>query len=77
MWGTPSGERTGMTLQLRLVLGSVVILGSGLRLETTPIWRARSTYLYPPGTGWSSYTLRHWVAFSVASYDLQGYGGSI
>jgi hypothetical protein len=24
--------------------------------ETPPTWRARSPYLYPPGTGWPSYT---------------------
>jgi hypothetical protein len=24
--------------------------------ETPPAWRARSPYLYPPGTGWPSYT---------------------
>jgi hypothetical protein len=35
-----------------------------LRLETLPTWRARSPYLYPPGTGWSSYTPRYWVPFS-------------
>jgi hypothetical protein len=27
-----------------------------LRLETPPTWGARSLYLYPPGTGWPSYT---------------------
>jgi hypothetical protein len=27
--------------------------------ETAPTWRARSPYLYPPGTGWPSYTPRH------------------
>jgi hypothetical protein len=27
-----------------------------LRFETPSIWRARSPYLYPPGTGWPSYT---------------------
>jgi hypothetical protein len=32
--------------------------------ETHPTWRARSPYLYPPGTGWPSYTPRHWVPFS-------------
>jgi hypothetical protein len=32
-------------------------------LETPPTWRARSLYLYPPGTGWSSYTPGHWVPF--------------
>jgi hypothetical protein len=31
------------------------------RLETPPTWRARSPYLYPPGTGWPSYIPRHWV----------------
>jgi hypothetical protein len=27
-----------------------------LRFETLPTWRARSLYLYPPGTGWPCYT---------------------
>jgi hypothetical protein len=35
-----------------------------LRFETTPTWRATSPYLYPPRTGWSSFTPRHWVSFS-------------
>jgi hypothetical protein len=35
-----------------------------LRFETPPTWRVRSPYLYPPGTSWSSYTLRHFVPFS-------------
>jgi hypothetical protein len=35
-----------------------------LRFETPPTWRARSPYLYPPGTGLPSYTPRHWVPFS-------------
>jgi hypothetical protein len=61
-------------LQLLLALASAVILGSesaGLMtifycpgLETPPTWRARSLYLYPPGTGWPSYNPRHWVPFS-------------
>jgi hypothetical protein len=34
------------------------------RFETPPTWRARSPYLHPPGTGWASYTPRHWVPFS-------------
>jgi hypothetical protein len=38
-----------------------------LKFETPPTWRVRSPYLYPPGTGWSSYTPRHWVPFSTAS----------
>jgi hypothetical protein len=35
-----------------------------LRFESPPTWRARPPYLYPPGTGWPSYTPRHWVPFS-------------
>jgi hypothetical protein len=27
-----------------------------LRFETPPTWKARLPYLYPPGTGWPSYT---------------------
>jgi hypothetical protein len=34
-----------------------------LKFETLPTWRARSPYLYPPGTGWPGYTPRHWVPF--------------
>jgi hypothetical protein len=34
-----------------------------LRFETPATWRARSPYLYPPGTGWPGYTPRHWVRF--------------
>jgi hypothetical protein len=32
-----------------------------LRFETLPNRRARSLYLYSPGTGWSIYTPRYWV----------------
>jgi hypothetical protein len=32
--------------------------------ETPPTWRARYPYLYPPGTGWSSYSPGHWVPSS-------------
>jgi hypothetical protein len=35
-----------------------------LTFETPPTWRARSPYLYTPGTGWPGYTSRHWVPFS-------------
>jgi hypothetical protein len=34
------------------------------RFETPWTWRARSPYLYRPGTGCSSYTSRHWVPLS-------------
>jgi hypothetical protein len=29
--------------------------------KTPPTWRARFPYLYPPGTGWPSYTPGSWV----------------
>jgi hypothetical protein len=32
-------------------------------LETPPTWRARSPYLYPPGTWWPRYIPGHWVPF--------------
>jgi hypothetical protein len=35
-----------------------------VRFDTPPTWRARSPYLYPPGTGWPGYTPRHWVPSS-------------
>jgi hypothetical protein len=35
-----------------------------LRFATPLPWRARTPYLYPPGTGWPSYTPRHRVFFS-------------
>jgi hypothetical protein len=31
--------------------------------ETPQTWRARSPYLYPPGTGWPSYTTGYWVGW--------------
>jgi hypothetical protein len=42
-----------------------------LRFETSPTWRARSPYLNPPGTGWPSYTPRHWVPFSPSHTTLR------
>jgi hypothetical protein len=38
-----------------------------LRFETPPTWRARSPYLYPPGTGWPGYTPRLCVPSSLPS----------
>jgi hypothetical protein len=35
-----------------------------LRFETLPTWRARSSYIYPPGTGWPIYTPGHRVPVS-------------
>jgi hypothetical protein len=60
-------------LQLLLVLASAAILKSESRgtndnillsqIRDSPNLRARSPYLYPPGTGWPGYTPRHWVPF--------------
>jgi hypothetical protein len=60
-----------------LVLVSAIILGSESRgtrdhillsqIRDSATWRARSPYLYPPGTWWSSYNPRHWVPFSSPS----------
>jgi hypothetical protein len=46
-------------------------------LETPPTWRARSPYLYPPGTGWPSYTPGQWVHFPSPLTTRRDYGGDI
>jgi hypothetical protein len=76
---TLTGERV-YRLQLLLFLASAVILGfesPGTRdhillsqIWDSPTWRARSPYLYPPGTRWPSYTPRHWVWTILASVAL-------
>jgi hypothetical protein len=72
-------------LQFLLVVGSAVILGSQSRvtrdhillsqIQTPPVWRGRSPYLYPPGTGWPNYTPRHWVVSfeAIATSELALY----
>jgi hypothetical protein len=63
-----SDERTGLYFVVQLLLGPAraVTLRSKSRrtqaifyclIETPPTWRARSPYLYLPGTGWPSYTV--------------------
>jgi hypothetical protein len=61
MWGALSDERTGLSFTIAAGLMTIFYC---LRVETLPTWRARSPYLYPPGTGWPSYISRHWVLFS-------------
>jgi hypothetical protein len=61
-------------LRLLVALASAVILKLDsrgpydhifcLRFDTALTWRARSPCLYLSGTGWPSYTLRHWVPSS-------------
>jgi hypothetical protein len=67
-------------MQLLLVLTSAVILGSGsepycTRFEAFSTWRARPLYVYPPGTGWLSYTPQTLGYLHFVSYDSQGYSG--
>jgi hypothetical protein len=73
--GAPSLTRgwiCNLLVQLTLGLARAITLGSRLELrpyftvsfETFSTWRARSPYLYLPGTGWPNYTPRHCVPFS-------------
>jgi hypothetical protein len=75
MWGDLSGETTGLPFtisagprqrshsQVPSPAGLVTIFNC-LKFETLLTWRARSPYLYPPGTGWPGYSPRQWVPFS-------------
>jgi hypothetical protein len=45
-------------------LARLVNIFCSLRFENPSTWRASSPYLHSEVTGWSSYTLRHWVPFS-------------
>jgi hypothetical protein len=49
--------REDWSVILLLGLARAVTLG----IKSPPTWRARSPYLFPPGTGWPSYTPGHWV----------------
>jgi hypothetical protein len=68
MWSALSEERMGLPFTIaagpRQHSHSWVWVPYCLRFETPPTWRARSPYLYPPGTGGRSYTPRHWDPFS-------------
>jgi hypothetical protein len=66
MWGALSDERTNLSLHSfsGSSLAELMNIFYCLRFEALPTWRSRSPYLYPPGTGWPSYTPRHWVPFS-------------
>jgi hypothetical protein len=98
IWGTISDENTGVSFTI--VVGPcqcshsrVWVLRDSWPYFTVsdsgipPTWRARSLYLYPPGTGWPSCSPRQWVpilsppetcramveVFEPAS--MQGYSG--
>jgi hypothetical protein len=80
--GAPSLKREwdcNLLVQLILGLARAATLGSKscrnhdhtlLSFETPAAWRARSPYLYPPGTGWPSYTPGHWVPFCRGSFTF-------
>jgi hypothetical protein len=70
MWGTLTRERSAVynsCWSAQSFLGpspaGLVTIFYSLRFKTPPTWRGRSPYLYSPGTGWPSYTPRHWVPF--------------
>jgi hypothetical protein len=75
MWDTLSDERTRLQFTCTVASGPCQSSHSWVEVpqnsrpyftvssETSPTWRARSPYLYPPGTGWPSYTPGHWVPF--------------
>jgi hypothetical protein len=45
------------------ILAGPMIISCRLSFEIPQKLRTRSPYLYSPGTGWSSYTSRHWFPF--------------
>jgi hypothetical protein len=73
--GTPSLTR-GRVVQFVVTLRSKSHRTIAL-FETPPTWRARSPYLYPPGTGWPSYTPGHCVQFMSPLTTRRDYGGGI
>jgi hypothetical protein len=79
MCGALYDERTGPSFTIPAVpcqhSHSRVRVRGSLRLESPPTWRIWSPYLYPLGTGWSSYTPRHCIPPTVAC-DSQGYSGN-
>jgi hypothetical protein len=75
MWGALPEKRMGLSFTICCWPSPVQLLSGPnsagfmttlycLRFMTPPTWRTRSPYLYSPGTGWPSYTPRHWVPFS-------------
>jgi hypothetical protein len=56
-WSSPAPSFLGLSS------AELVTIFYCLRFETPLTCKARSLYLYPPGTGWPSYTPRHWVPF--------------
>jgi hypothetical protein len=66
LWGALSDERTGLQFAVKSLnvpsrAEPTNILYSS---ETPSTWRAGFPYLYPPRTGWPSYTPWHWFPFT-------------
>jgi hypothetical protein len=49
--------------------GGLITIFCCLKFEIPSTWKPRSLYLYPPGTGWPSYSPQALVSHFVASYD--------
>jgi hypothetical protein len=71
LWALP--EHSLLRRKSRRTHGPIFTVSS----ETFPTWRARFPYLYPPGTGWPSYTPGHWVPFQSPLTARGDYGGGI
>jgi hypothetical protein len=81
MWGALSDVRTGLSFVT--AVGLRQRSHSRIRIPRNswpcftvsdsrpPTWRDTSPFLYPPETGWSSYTSRHWVPFSSPPSTLR------
>jgi hypothetical protein len=74
------GYVCNLLVQLLLGLVRAVTLGSEFHRThdhipshlRPPTWRARSPYLYPPGTGWPCYTPGHWVERILNANQISG-----
>jgi hypothetical protein len=64
-WSSPAHWFCGLSPAGPMTVFYCLIFGS------PPTRRARSPDLYPPGTGWHSYTPRHWVTFSTPRKTLR------
>jgi hypothetical protein len=67
LWGALSDERTGLNFAVQSLDApshAEPLPYFAVSSETPPTLRARFPYLYPPGTGWPSYTPGLWVPFT-------------
>jgi hypothetical protein len=88
-WGLPLWLEDGSVIYCRIASGPCQSSHSRVEVpqnsrpyftvssETPPTWRARSLYLYPPGTGWPSYTPGHWGPFLSPLPTRRAQNGSL